>query len=229
MHYDSKFVTLTYADNELTWKSGQPQLVKKDLQLWFKRLRKAGYKFRYFAVGEYGSHTYRPHYHIIVFGSVPSEQIRKSWGKGLVHIGNVTPASVMYCCGYVVNGKSWQMKRHRLKPFALMSRGRGKVKGLGHNYLSPAMIAWHKSERKNYAIIDGKKRHLPRYYKEKIFSKLDKIKMAVRDEKEQFKKMVRFIRHPSRMKMRDPLAYYEEQRRVLAKQIRFKSKSNLTI
>lgn len=225
LHCGSKFITLTYADNELTWNSGQPQLVKRDLQLFFKRLRKKGYKLRYFAVGEYGSKTFRPHYHVIVFGSIPDQVLNKAWGKGHVHIGKVTAASVMYCCGYVVNGKSWQMKRHRLKPFALMSRR----PGLGHNYLSGEMIAWHKSDRKNYAILHGQKRHLPRYYKDKIFSKLDKIKMMVRDEKEHFKKMLRFIRHPSRMMMRDPLKYYEEQRQRLAKTIRFKSKQNLTI
>lgn len=229
MHVGSKFITLTYADNELTWKGGQSQLVKRDLQLWFKKVRKTGHKLRYFAVGEYGSKTFRPHYHVVIFGSVPDDVLTKAWGKGHCHIGSVTPASVMYCLGYVVNSKQWKMKRGREKPFATMSRGRGKVKGLGSNYLSPAMIAWHKSDRKNYAIFEGKKRHLPRYYKDKIFSRLDKIKMAVRDEKEQFKKMVRWIRDPKRMKMRDPLAYYEEQRRALAKKIRAKSKSNLII
>lgn len=224
-HIGSKFVTLTYANNELTWKDGQPQLVKRDLQLWFKRVRKAGYKMRYFAVGEYGSKTYRPHYHIIVFGDVPEKVLSKSWGKGHCHIGSVTTASVMYCLGYIVNGKGWKMKHKRERPFAVMSRR----PGLGSNYLSPAMIAWHKSDRKNYAIMDGQKRHLPRYYKEKIFSKIDLVRIAVRTEKETFQKLLRFIRDPKRMRMRDPLAYYEEQRRVLAKAIRAKCKENLII
>jgi len=188
-----------------------------------------GHKFRYFAVGEYGSKTFRPHYHIIVFGHIPENDIRKSWGKGQIHVGKVTQSSIMYCLGYVVNSKEWKMKKGREKAFAIMSRGRGIVKGLGHNYLSPEMIAWHKSDRKNYAIIDGTKRHLPRYYRDKIFSRLDKIKIGVRTEKEQFKKMVRWIRDPKRMKMRDPLAYYEEQRRVLAKSILKHSKENLKI
>jgi len=229
MHIGSKFITLTYANNELTWRDGQPQLVKRDLQLWFKRVRKAGHKFRYFAVGEYGSKTFRPHYHVIVFGSVPDMVLTKAWGKGHCHIGSVTSASVMYCLGYIVNGKGWQMRHKREKPFSIMSRGRGAVKGLGANYLTPQMIEWHKSGRKNYALLDGEKRHLPRYYKEKIFSKLDRVRIAVRAEKEQFNKLLRFIRHPKRMRMRDPLGYYEEQRRVLAKKIRAKSKINLII
>lgn len=235
-HIGSKFVTLTYANNNLTWRDGQPQLVKSDLQKWFKRVRKAGHKFRYFAVGEYGSHTYRPHYHIIVFGDLPDDAIRKGWSKynrktdkhyeiGHVHIGAVTPASIMYCLGYVVNGKAWQMRHKRERPFTVMSRR----PGLGSNYLSAQMIEWHKSDRKNYALLDGQKRHLPKYYKDKIFSRLDRVRIAVRSEKEQFQKLLRFIRAPSQMKMRDPLAYYELQRRILAKKIRFKSKENLTI
>lgn len=232
----SKFVTLTYADHNLRYLDGNPQLVKSDLQKWFKRVRKAGNKLRYFAVGEYGSKTYRPHYHIILFGNVSDEAIRKGWsyvdrktGKrkdiGIVHIGQVTPQSIMYCLGYVVNGKAWQMKHHRVAPFTVMSRR----PGLGSNYLSPAMIEWHKSDRKNYALLDGQKRHLPRYYKEKIFSKLDRVRIAVRAEKEQFQKLLRFIRDPRRMRMRDPLQEYEDRRAVLAKRIRFKSKENLII
>lgn len=240
LHYGSKFVTLTYSNNHLTWDKGSPQLVKSDLQKWFKRLRKQGYKFRYFAVGEYGSKTYRPHYHVIVFGDVPDLALQKAWAKqnrstkkyyaiGHVHIGTVTSASIMYCLGYIVNGKGWKMRHKRVAPFTLMSRGRGKIKGLGSNYLSPAMIAWHKSDRKNYAILDGAKRHLPRYYKMKIFSKVDLVRIAVRDSKATFKRMVSWVRSPAMMEMRDPLAYRDEQLRVLAKRIKMKCKENLTI
>lgn len=237
-YYGSKFVTLTYANNHLTWEHGHPQLVKSDLQKWFKRLRKAGHKFRYYAVGEYGSHTMRPHYHILVFGDVPEDALREAWSKrtrrrsdpfGHVHIGSVTPASVMYCLGYMVNGKSWRMRHKRVAPFCVMSRGRGKVKGLGSNYLSKAMIEWHKSDRKNYVLLNGEKRHLPRYYKTQIFSKIDQVRIRVRDEKLAFQRMVRWIRHPDRMRMRDPLAYYEEMRRAAAKRIKFKTKQNLII
>jgi hypothetical protein len=44
--------------------------VKRDLQLFFKRLRKAypDVKLRYFACGKYGEQFARPHYHVILFG-----------------------------------------------------------------------------------------------------------------------------------------------------------------
>lgn len=224
-HYGSKFVTLTYANNELSWHNGSPQLVKRDLQLWFKRVRKAGYKMRYFAVGEYGSKTYRPHYHIILFGEVPDDVLRKAWGKGHVHIGQVNQASIMYCLGYLVNGKGWKMRHKRVPPFTTMSRR----PGLGASYLSKDMILWHKSDRKNYAILDGEKRHLPRYYKCKIFSKVDLVRIAVRDGKAAFKKAVEWIRSPRAMAMRDPIGYRELQMKRLAKSIKMKCKENLTI
>nr|CAI9749757.1 replication initiation protein [Microvirus sp.] len=89
MHDSAYFVTLTYNDDHVprsyyddpdTGEAFQAlTLRKRDLQLFFKRLRKAvvvrdgktdegSAGIRYFACGEYGSHTYRPHYHAIIFG-----------------------------------------------------------------------------------------------------------------------------------------------------------------
>lgn len=59
------FVTLTYNDDRLP-KDG---LVKKHLQLFMKRLRRAlpATKIRFFGCGEYGGQTFRPHFHLILF------------------------------------------------------------------------------------------------------------------------------------------------------------------
>jgi len=222
LHDQAQFVTLTYANHELTFRAGKSQLVKKDLQDWFKRLRKF-HKIRYYAVGEYGSKTGRPHYHVILFGSVPAESIRKTWTQGLVHIGQVNDQSIMYTLGYLTN-KSTTTAFRKEKPFTLMSRR----PGLGSNYLTPSMIAWHKSGRKNYVIQDGQRKHLPRFYKGKIFSKIDHIRIANTAQKQTFKAMVDWIRHPSRAVMRDPLAYREEQKDRLAKKIKSKTKEILT-
>lgn len=53
-----------------------PYLRKRDLQLFFKRLRKNLSKFsdakiRYFAMGEYGPVHFRPHYHFLLFFDAP--------------------------------------------------------------------------------------------------------------------------------------------------------------
>jgi len=218
MHLNSMFVTLTYADPHLVWASGQPQLHRPHVQLFLKRVRKAGYELRYYGVGEYGSKTFRPHYHLLLFGDVPEDVIREKWTYGMVHIGNVTEQSVMYCLSYMINKNDWRHSKNRVRTFNMMS------KGIGKNYLDiPGMKEWHKSGRKNYCDMNGVKRHLPRYYKNKIFSKVDLVRIAVRSQKDTFKKLVRWIRHPLRARMRDPLAYYEQMRAAAEKSIRFKA------
>lgn len=207
--WSSAFVTLTYEEKYLTIKKGVSQLNMEDLQKYFKRLRKAGLEFRYYAVGEYGTRYGRPHFHILFFfrKEPDLEIVREKWGMGIVHIGSVTPASVNYCLTYI----SLRKKRYnRVYEFATMS------KKLGATYLSKQMIAWHKDGRKNYSYVDGKKVALARYYKDKIFSKLDRLRIAVAVEKESFQKMLRFIRGPEGRKLRDPLERYERSRLIQA-------------
>lgn len=220
----SSFVTLTYATPHLTWRSGKPQLVKSDFQKWCKKVRKHT-KFRYYAVGEYGSETYRPHYHVIIFGDVPEELIRKTWDKGQVHIGKLTLASCGYCTKYVINSKEAAMREGRTPPFQVMSR----KPGIGNAYLTPEMIAWHKADRRNYMDVQGDKRHLPRYYKEKIFSKIDRVRIAnraVRDSIDRERKLLYQIWKNSKGKIKNAQAYRDRQLKELAMRIRDKSKQN---
>lgn len=231
LHVESSFVTLTYANHKLRWAHGQSQLCKRDLQLWFKRLRKAGYKVRYYAVGEYGSTTYRPHYHVILFGAVPVSELESAWvdegpsgtSLGLIHVGTVTQASIMYCLGYLVNAKAPLMTHNRVRPFSLMSR----KPGLGASYMTPAMLEWHRSDRRSYVMVGDEKRHLPRYYKQKIFSKIDQVRIAVAADKEWFRKELEYSRKPSMLKLtyNQYVAYRREQQRVLAERIRAHSKT----
>lgn len=78
-HDEAWFVTLTYDDNHLPVSYyADPNtglaypshtLDKRDVQLFFKRLRKVtGQKLRYYMCGEYGPKNLRPHYHLIIFG-----------------------------------------------------------------------------------------------------------------------------------------------------------------
>lgn len=65
MHSRNCFLTLTYDDAHLP-RFGQ--LLKRDLQLFFKRLRERTGPFRYVATGEYGELHRRPHFHMAIFG-----------------------------------------------------------------------------------------------------------------------------------------------------------------
>lgn len=98
-HENSGFVTLTYSPENLPVGG---TLVPKDLQDWLKRLRKYR-KLRYFAVGEYGDQTHRPHYHLALFGVGPNdgELIRDTWGLGHTFTGDLTFHSAQYVGGYV--------------------------------------------------------------------------------------------------------------------------------
>lgn len=126
------FITLTYDDEHLPHSpSGRPTLVKKDYQDFMKRFRKAIYPLtvRFFACGEYGSKTERPHYHAIIFGVGEdcSQHVADSWHAGMVAVGSCTFESIQYVAGYclkkLVNEK--QDTEDRQKEFILTSRRPG--------------------------------------------------------------------------------------------------------
>lgn len=79
MHDRNCFLTLTYDDVHLP-RFGQ--LVKRDLQLFFKRLRKNVGPFRYVACGEYGELRRRPHFHAAIFG-MDFRDDRIEYGEGI--------------------------------------------------------------------------------------------------------------------------------------------------
>lgn len=101
--------TLTYENQPLT-KSGRPTLNPKHLVDFWKRLRNAGYKFRYFVAGEYGPKTQRPHYHAHLFGidwfnPQTAADVEHIWGHGYVDSGKGYLASTSggrYTSGYVL-------------------------------------------------------------------------------------------------------------------------------
>jgi len=75
------FTTLTYADEFLPENNS---LCKNDLSAYLKKIHNLNasknQKIRFFAAGEYGDKTHRPHYHLILF-NVPRTWIVKSWQK----------------------------------------------------------------------------------------------------------------------------------------------------
>lgn len=121
------FVTLTYDDDHLE------ALSKDTLQRFFKRLRHY-HDFRYFACGEHGSKTGRPHYHVIFFG-LPLDDL-KVWGHGTDGIlwtsetlskywpyGNSMVAEMTFeTAAYVAR---YALKDSPLPSFQLMSRRPG--------------------------------------------------------------------------------------------------------
>lgn len=105
---ESSFITLTYNDEHLP---ADGSLRPWEVQEWLKRIRhRTGIGMcRFFAVGEYGDKTTRPHYHAALFGVPPTEdwqqKIRQCWRKddqeiGYTSIGLIEPKSASYIAGY---------------------------------------------------------------------------------------------------------------------------------
>lgn len=178
----AQFITLTYDEKHIRT---DYSLCKKDLQDFMKRLRKRDgtNKIRYYATGEYGSRTGRPHYHILLFNTEPHYAIdawkdSKSKPIGNVHVGKVTMSSIAYCTKYIIQPEL--VTPGKQKPFALMSR----AYGIGGKYLNDLTVAWHKEDDRNYIIRDRQKCKLPRFYKSKIwYHEKDKEQVSAKAQK----------------------------------------------
>ena len=122
LHDENSFVTLTYNEENLP---KDASLSVRHLQLFIKRLRKKyGTGIRYYACGEYGEQTRRPHYHLILFNFRPpdllphllsssssstskptlfrSASLDVVWGKGYTLTGHVTFQSAAYVARYIM-------------------------------------------------------------------------------------------------------------------------------
>lgn len=122
MHENNCFITLTYSEENLTYGNEKPTLYPRDLQLFFKRLRKRlGASIRYFSCGEYGEKKGRPHYHVCLFGydfpdkkPVPSrtenqyyssQLLAELWPHGGNVIGELNFETAAYTARYIMKKK----------------------------------------------------------------------------------------------------------------------------
>lgn len=189
------FLTLTYETEPLSFNQ-QPTLDKTDFQKFMKRLRKKikNSNIKYYACGEYGTQTQRPHYHAIMFNMPQSwindsVKLHETWSHGHIYIGEAEMASFSYVVGYLNKGR-WQPTHElddRNPEFSLMS------KNMGSNYQTPQMERWHKSRLASYATMPGgQKVSLPRYYRDKIFTKAERQilnECAILEREAQFEKL----------------------------------------
>lgn len=175
----SHFITLTYdtAHVPLT-KNGFTTLRKTDLQKFWKRLRKLcpNVQLRYFACGEYGSRTHRPHYHAIVLNCPDPEFFAKAWSLGGVQfggvfVGTVTSDSIAYVLKYI-DKESFKQKKYRHVRDDREFEFQLQSNGLGAGYLdNPSVKSWHKQDlSRNYVVKPGGyKVALSRYYRNKLY------------------------------------------------------------
>lgn len=202
-------VTLTYNDANLPDDRG---LVKRDLQLFMKRLRKEFVTqpdpekdkydgIRFYACGEYGENTRRPHYHCILFNFAfrdlrqykksktgdnlyTSETAERLWGKGFCVVGEVTFESCAYVARYIVDkmtgekADQWYTTDDGVivqSEFTNMSRRPGIGRGYYEKYGAEVM-------RHDSVIMNAMPVRPPRYY-DLLSDAVDSKRMAVLKKK----------------------------------------------
>ena len=161
------FITLTYEDSHVPMEFGSDGLPlfyttsKRDVQLWFKRIRKRCVsdlgRIRYFIVSEFGENTGRPHYHAIVFTDVRcsldymTEAINETWQKGYINDVQFLKGNggLRYVANYITKALDCY------KTFALMSRR----PGLGISYVE-AQADYHRGTAVPIDVSDDGTRRL---------------------------------------------------------------------
>lgn len=202
-HEHNCFLTLTYDDFHLPAAgslvdedgvvfSDSPfhPLVKRDLQLFMKSLRKriAPVKCRFFACGEYGSHTFRPHYHMILFGYDFSDDrvlykknfngdalynsptLDACWKRGHAVIADVTWNTCAYVSRYCLKKRNNDLTdfydSFDLTPeFTLMSR----KPGIARQYYDDFKEKIYSTEEIFISDANGSKKLRPPKYFDKLY------------------------------------------------------------
>lgn len=214
-HDSAYFVTLTYddfhvpksyyADPETGEAHTSLTLCKRDFQLWMKRLRKkfSDDKIRFFACGEYGGETKRPHYHAIVFGLhlsdlvkyktvregdsyytyYNSESIQETWPNGFVVVGEVTWESCAYVARYVTKKLTGDLaefydKFNLVPEFSDMSRR----PGIARQYYDDHGKEIYDNAYINVSTPKGGRKFKPPHYFDRLFDidcpgSLDELKV----------------------------------------------------
>lgn len=168
----SCFLTLTYDDENIppfgSLRKAHVQSFIRSLRLYMAVKNE---KIKYYFVGEYGSNTFRPHYHAIIFGFYPDDidchhsslELRDIWSYGFNYVGKVENDSIQYVTGYIrkkLLGKGSQVKYSGSglePPFSLSSNG------IGQRYFDD-----HYEEVVKGRTFHGDPVVTPRYYKKKF-------------------------------------------------------------
>lgn len=187
----SAFVTLTYDQASLP---PHGSLVKRHLQLFMKRLRKQRPPgLRFYACGEYGEISGRPHYHVLLLNTFFSDQQKMSWGMrdpspyekyasaelqelwpfgqhAIAEVNFETCAYVARYCTKVITGPS-AVDHYGLreKEFAVMSRR----PGIGLAWFNKFHGEWYAHDS---AVINEREVPLTRYYDGK-YELLDPVRL----------------------------------------------------
>lgn len=175
LHYykdNSLFCTLTYDDEHCPL-----SLSKREIQLFNKRLRRAVHplKYKFFMCGEYGTKTFRPHYHFLFFGINMShiDVIMSIWNKcdwNNPHIrsksfDNVAMHNIEYVAGYIHSKLSGMEEDYQYLQQDIEPPFRLSSKYLGKQYIDDNA---DKLREDKHIKRNGYEVPLPEYYRKKL-------------------------------------------------------------
>lgn len=167
-------ITLTYGPDLETGAKDHMRsssLVYSDSQKMFKRLRKAGFVFRYLVAGEFGSMKGRAHWHMIIFwkNKVPDHKIGerfdwKFWPYGYSFFDEVNDKSVRYVCKYIIKDV---LDVNSVRSFHMSKRppiGADYIKGVAERHVKQGLAPqaptyWFADSRESVKVQPGE---LPR-------------------------------------------------------------------
>lgn len=181
---DCYFVTLTYDDEHLVFdENGKWCFDKKSVQDYLKRLRYyCAEPFRYYLCAEYGKKSGRPHYHVCFFNFKVKAEFRdyfnlfvnvNPWRFGSVDVHPLTGRLITYSTKYIL--EYIQRDTTYMKPFILCSKGLGSQVLNDEQRISFIRKTAFSTGRFFYNVR-GMNYPLPRYLRNKIFSKLERFK-----------------------------------------------------
>ena len=170
----SFFITLTYNEYNIYKHHGVTSLNKKHLQDFIKRLRNhLPCKMRHFSVGEYGSRTGRPHYHLCcwlnekISKSDFSSIVTKCWSSGFSKSCRMEQGHCYYIAKYCTKDSSTPFGA--VEPFQLVSRD----PPIGYRFFEDNNDLFESDFNINYLRSPSfRTSSLPRSFEKKIKDKL---------------------------------------------------------
>ncbi len=205
MHEHAWFLTLTYTDQELP---DNGSLDPQHIRAFFKAMRRdaPAQTISYYACGEYGDRTQRPHYHAVLFGvdfldrsiirhsgGAPvwrSETLDSYWSHGLSEFGTVSAASAAYVAGYV---RKKVNKRVYPDAYVRVDDETGELVDIEPEFarmsLKPAIGRrwieknWRDVYPRDSVVIDGFEGKPPRYYDKWLEAHDPEMAMVVRGQR----------------------------------------------
>lgn len=240
LHDTSSFLTLTYSDQCLP---DPPSLDHIAIQRFFKRVRASGVRARYYMCGEYGESTFRPHYHVCLFGHdfssdrylhevtknghpiYRSPSLEKLWPYGFSSVCELNFETAAYVARYVLKKITGSAAEDH---YRYTCPDTGEVSQLAPEYarmsLKPGIGQKWFDKYKNdvyhghdYIVINGRKCKPPRYF-DKLLRRVDP------DRYDEVKMLREFDAYPLRSEnMPDRLAVREQVKIAALNQLKPRS------